>query len=191
MSGLGELFRFNMVTSKNYFELSIEHLQSIAGWAAECAQRSLDIYEQCVRNDDRPRKAIDLTKDFVVTGKRTNLLRKAAMDAHRASMQATDAAASAAAKAASLAAASAFTHPFSDIYQARHILGSAANSAFAIELSFKENSQVGAKEIEWAVINADYKVVQILRKMPEQTGQGRRLDELMKMLDQLLRKPNV
>nr|WP_295927569.1 hypothetical protein [uncultured Dyadobacter sp.] len=176
-----------MKAEKVYFNLSIEQLRSLARWAADCAERSLTIYEESEMNDDRPRHAIDGARAFVMTGKRNNVLRKAALDAHRASMQAKHEAASAAAKAASLAAASAFTHPFSDLHQAMHILGPAAYAALAIELSQNGDTAIGAKEIEWAVSGANRHVAELLNMMPEQTDGSKRINQLLQMLDRGLR----
>ena len=77
--------------------------------------------------------ALEGAKEFARGGRRTNDLRRLAMDAYRASREARDGAASEAANAASLAAALAFTHPFRDARQAEHLLGPVVNAALALE----------------------------------------------------------
>jgi hypothetical protein len=128
---------------KEYFDLTIADLQSIARWASDCAARALPVYEAAEIHDARPRDAIDGARAFASTGKRTPRLRKLAMDAYRASLEANDAAASAAARSASLAAASAYTHPFGDIRQSQHILGPAVLAAIGIERHSGNDYSVG------------------------------------------------
>ena len=176
-----------MKATKEYFDLSIEELQNLAAWAAECAERSVSIYESSGNEDRRPRLALEGARDFSASGKRTNQLRKIAMDAYRASLETEDAAASAAARAASLAAASAFTHPFRDANQGKHILGSAVYSALAIELSKGGDREIGKGELEWAIARASGELARLAGKMPEQKAGKKRIDELYQVLDRGLR----
>lgn len=168
---------------KEYFDLSIEELQSIASWASDCASRALPIYENGEIHDARPRDAIDGAREFASTGKRTNRLRKLAMDAHRASLEAKDPAASAAARSASLAAASAYTHPFRDINQSKHILGPAVFSALAVELNCGDDHEVGEAEIGLAIASASSAIMRVLDEMPAQKVGTKRLDQLYYLLD--------
>jgi len=175
------------MAKKEYFEIEIEVLQSLGKWAADCAERALSIYEGIKNEDDRPRNAITGIKNFSISGKRTNQLRKLALDAYRASLETKNTAASAAAQSASLAAASAYTHPFKDIKQSRHILGPAVYSAFAIELSNNLEQKIGDREIELAIDNATYEIAKLLNKMPEQEVGIKRIDQLFYKLDRELR----
>lgn len=93
----------------------------------------------------------------------------------------------AAAKAASLAAASAFTHPFKDLHQAKHILGPAAYSALAIELLHNGEPMASLVEIEWAITNANDHIADLLKKMPEQHSGRKRINQLLQILDQGIR----
>ncbi|MBN2625087.1 MAG: NUDIX domain-containing protein [Spirochaetales bacterium] len=173
--------------SRIYFEIDIKDLQSVAYWAAENAERALFLYERD-RDDDRPRKATEAALAFARTGKRTNRLRKIAMDAHRASTEAKDnPAASAAAKAASLAAASAYTHPFRDKDQAVHILGPAAYSALAIETGNENDPQKGDREISRAVEKAGKEIQNLLENYPERTEGKTEIDRLLYRLDRDIR----
>lgn len=176
-----------MARQKEYFEIKIEELQSLGKWAADCAERALSIYESIESEDDRPRNAINGIKDFSNTGKRTNRLRKLALDAYRASLETKNTAASAAAQSASLAAASAYTHPFKDIKQSRHILGPAVYSAFAVELHNNSDQKIGDREIELAIDNATSEIAELLSKMPAQEVGKKRIDQLFYKLDSELR----
>lgn len=176
-----------MIRNKEYFEIKIEELQSLGKWAADCAERALSIYESVESEDNRPRDAINGIRDFSRCGKRTNQLRKLALDAYRASIETKNMAAAAAAQSASLAAASAYTHPFKDINQSKHILGPAVYSAFAIELSNNLDPQIGDREIVLAIDNATYEIAGLLNKMPVQAVGEKRIDQLYFKLDQELR----
>jgi hypothetical protein len=172
-----------MVRKKEYFEIKIEELQSLGQWSADCAEKALSIYE-CVASEDlRPRNAINGIRNFAHSGKRTQHLRKLAMDAYRASIETKDPSASAAARSASLAAASAYTHPFKDINQSKHILGPAAYAAFAIELNNPSDHTLGDREIELAIGSATREIAGLLNKMPAHQVGTKRIDQLFYQLD--------
>jgi len=177
-----------MPTPKQYFDLPLETLRVIAGWAVSCAERALPIYKAWNPGDPRPQAAIDGAREFADGGKRTAKLRVLAMDAYRASLETGDPAASAAARAASLAAASAYTHPFADVNQAKHILGPAAYAALAVEIRNDNNHNLGDAEIRQAVDLARREIVDLLLKMPRQPEGKIRLDKLMYDLDMGLRE---
>ena len=174
---------------KEYFNIELEDLQYLAKWCAECAQRTIYIYEKIIEDDLRPRKAIEGILEFVESGKRTNILRKLALDAYRSSIETKNEAACASARAASLAAASAYTHPFKDINQARHILGPAAFSILASEL-YTTSSGISKIEMETAICSVNNSVIQLLKKMPSQRTGKKRIDELYYQLDQKIRQLN-
>ena len=176
-----------MARKREYCEIKIEELQSLGKWAADCAERALSIYESIENEDHRPRNAINGIKDFSNSGKRTNQLRKLALDAYRASLETNDMAASAAAQSASLAAASAYTHPFKDINQSKHILGPAVYSAFAIELYNRSGQKIGDREIERAIDNATREIAGLLYKMPAHEVGTKRIDQLFYELDSGIR----
>lgn len=179
-----------MKEKKEYFELPIKVLQSLGAWTAVCAERALPIYENLI-DDHRPRIAIAAIQEFSINGKRSNQLRKAAMDAQRASTEIKRyEAASAAAKSASLAAASAFTHPFRDIRQAVHILGPAAYSALAIELDNEKNEEIGYNEITRSIRNISDDVLELLRNYPERVEGTKRIEQLLYHLDHGMRMLN-
>ena len=176
-----------MAREKEYFEIQIAELQSLGQWAADCAERALSIYESIENKDNRPRNAVNGIRDFSKSGKRTHHLRKLALDAYRASLETIDMAASAAARSASLAAASAYTHPFKDINQSKHILGPAVYAAYAIELYNELDQIIGDREIKLAIDSATCKVAGLLNKMPAHEVGTKRIDQLFYELDHGIR----
>lgn len=176
---------------KAYFEITIYELQSLAKWSSDYARRALPIYEKFDPADDRPRNAVDAAANFALGGGRTNALRKIAMEAFRASSSSSAPIAAFAARSASFAAASAFTHPFADTNQARHILGAAVCSAMAFELAAGCDPNVGQIQIASAAEAAPDAVLSLLAKMPSQTDGRTRLDELYVLLDLALRRRHL
>jgi len=171
-----------------YFPLSLESLRALGGWAADCAERVLGIYEAYSGKDPRPREAIGGIRAFAAGDARTARLRTLAMAAYAAAQEASDPAASAAANAACLAASSAYTHPLADIHQTKHILGSAAYAALALELRHPEDASVGDMEIARALDCVPREAREILLHMPARdSGTGKRIDRLMYDLDSGIR----
>src|SRR6266545_6786585 len=140
-----------MNRESKYFTLSLESLRAIGGWAADCAERALSVYETHADSDTRPRAAIEGIRVFAAGGKRTARLRSLALAAHAAAREVGDPAAAAAARAAGLAAASAYTHPLADAHQTKHIVGPAAYAALALELEHAGDSRIGDGEVRWAI----------------------------------------
>jgi len=176
-----------MAKQKEYFELPIDSLRILGGWAADCAERVLLIYEEWNHGDPRPRAAIHGIRIFSEGGKRQAKLRVLALDAYRAALETKDPAASAAAQAASAAAASAFTHPLVDIQQTKHVLGPGAYAALAVEIRNNNDPISGNDEVRWAIDKAPKEVCEILRKMPNRTEGKKRMDKIMYDLDVGLR----
>ena len=73
-----------------YFTLTLESLQAIGGWAADCAERALSVYETHADSDARPRAAIEGIREFAGGGKRTARLRTLALEAHAAAREIGD-----------------------------------------------------------------------------------------------------
>ena len=137
-----------------YFALSLESLRAIGGWAADCAERALSVYETHADSDSRPRAALEGIREFAGGGKRTARLRSLAVEANAAAREIGDPAATAAARAAGFAAASAYTHPLADVHQTKHIVGPAAYAALALELEHSGVSSIGDGEVRWAIEHA-------------------------------------
>jgi hypothetical protein len=181
-----------MADDSTTIELSRSELREVARYAVACARPALAIFERERPNDRRPRAAIDAAQAFANGGERTKTLRDSAWAAHRAAQEARDAgkaAASDAARAAGHAVGAAFLHPLPKATQVKHILGSAAHAARAFELSAGDDPTVGLDQIEQCRSLAPAVVVEVLRRYPSAPPGGRRVGDLMRILDALLRQP--
>ena len=174
-----------------YFTLSLESLRAIGGWAADCAERALSVYETHPDSDTRPRAAIEGIRRFAGGEKRAARLRSLALEAHAAAREIGDLAAAAAARAAGLAAASAYTHPLADIQQTKHIVGPAAYAALALELDHGGNPSIGDGEVRWAIEHAPAEVREVLLQMPARQAGRSRLDTILYELDAGIRARNM
>ena len=172
-----------MDRQSRYFTLSLDSLRAIGGWAADCAERALSVYETLADSDSRPRAAIDGIRGFAAGGKRTARLRILAVEANAAAREVGDGAAAAAARAAGHAAASAYTHPLADVHQTKHIVGPAAYAALALELDHAGNPNIGDGEVRWAIEHAPAEVREVLLQMPARQVGKSRLDTLLYQLD--------
>ena len=172
-----------MDRESKYFTLSLESLRAIGGWAADCAERALAVYETHADSDTRPRAAIEGIRGFAGGGRRTAQLRSLALQAHAAAREVGSPAAAAAAHAAGAAAASAYTHPLADIHQTKHIVGSAAYAALALELDQQGDPTIGDGEVRWAIEHAPAEVREVLLQMPARQIGKSRLDTLLYQLD--------
>jgi hypothetical protein len=83
----------------------------------------------------------------------------------------------------------AFLHPLPKATQVKHILGSAAHAARAFELSAEDDPAVGLDQIAQFRILAPPVVVGVLRRYPSAPAGGRRVGELIRILDASLRRP--
>jgi hypothetical protein len=181
-----------MADDSTTIELSRSELREVASYAVACARPALAIFERERPHDRRPRAAIDAAQAFANGGERTKTLRESAWAAHRAAQEARDAgqaAASDAARATGHAVGAAFLHPLPKATQVKHILGSAAHAARAFELSAGDDPTVGLDQIEQCRSLAPAVVVEVLRRYPSAPHGGRRVGDLMRILDALLRQP--
>lgn len=168
--------------------LSMQDLREVASYAAENAQQVLKIFEGAHPADSRPRDAIDAARTFARGGKRGKTLRDTAWAAHRAARDADTAAAGDAARAAMCAASAAYLHPLADAHQVKHILGAAAHAARAAELIAGDDRDVGAEHIEHALRCATPAVVEVLKRYPAAPAGGGRVGQLLRDLDEALRR---
>jgi hypothetical protein len=171
-------------------ELSRSELRAVAAYAAACARPALAIFERERPDDPRPRAAIEAAQAFADGAERTRALRDRAWAAHRGAQEARDAglaAASDAARAAGHAAGAAFLHPLPKATQVKHILGSAAHAARALELVAGDEQAIGADHVAQSRILAPPAVVDVLRRFPAAPRGGGRVGELMRLLDASLR----
>jgi len=176
-----------MARESVYFSLSLESLRSLGGWAADCAERVLPVYENCANADPRPRAAIEGIRVFAGGGKRTAQLRSLALAAFSAARDAGSPAAAAAARAAGLAASSAYTHPLADVQQTKHIVGPAAYAALALELNQGGDHSIGDNDIIWAIEHVTPEVREVLLQMPAREMGKTRLENLMYKIDVSIR----
>jgi hypothetical protein len=172
-----------MDRQSRYFTLSLDSLRTIGGWAADCAERALSVYETHADSDSRPRAAIAGIREFAGGGKRTARLRSLAVEAHAAAREIGDPAAAAAARAAGLAVASAYTHPLADVHQTKHIVGPAAYAALALELDHGGDPRVADGEVRWAIEHAPTEAREVLLQMPARQPGKSRLDTILYELD--------
>jgi hypothetical protein len=166
-----------------YFTLSLESLRANGGWAADCAERALPVYESHAGSDSRPRAALEGIREFAGGAKRTVRLRSLAMQAHAAAREVGEPAAAAAARAAGAAAASAYTHPLADVHQTKHIVGPAAYAALALELDHDGDPGVADGEVRWAIEHAPSEAREVLLQMPARQASSSRLDTILYELD--------
>ena len=157
-----------------YFTLPLESLRAIGGWAADCAERALPLFEARAGTDPRPRAAIEGIREFAAGGRRTARLRILAVAASAAAREVGDPAATAAARAAGHAAASAYTHPLADVHQTKHIVGPAAYASLALDLGQANDPGAGDAAVRWAIDCAPPEAREVLRQMPaRKEGKGR------------------
>jgi hypothetical protein len=166
-----------------YFTLSLESLRAIGGWAADCAERALPVFEARAGSDTRPLAAIEGIREFAGGGKRVARLRTLAFEAHAAAREIGDSAAAAAARAAGSAAASAYTHPLRDVHQTKHIVGPAAYAALALELDRAGDRSAADAEVRRAIECALSEAREVLLEMSARQPGKSRLETLLYELD--------
>ena len=171
------------------FELTMDELRTIAGYAVACAEPALDIFHRDHPEDPRPAAALHAARVFAEGAPRSRLQRAAATDAHRAARDAANEAAGHAAIAAGDAAASAYLHPLAKATQVRHILGAAAHAARAAELARGDDPVVAEYVITAAAKRATPPVLDVLTRYPRAPKGRSRVAVLMARLDGMLRDP--
>lgn len=176
-----------MDRSPRHFALTLDALRAIGGWAADCAERVLPLFEACAPADPRPRAALEGIRAFARGGKRAARLRTLAIAANAAARDVREPAAAAAARAAGLAAASAYTHPLAHVHQTTHIVGPAAYAARALELRHPADPHAAAAAIRWAIAHAPPEARAVLLQMPARPPGKTPWENLLHHLDAGLR----
>ena len=169
-------------------DLDLPELRDLVAYAAGSAGEVIAIFERACPFDLRPREAIAEASLFAGGGRRVKALRDAAWAALKAALETEDRAASEAARAAMCASAAAFLHPLPRSTQVRHILGAAAHGARAAELAAGDDPAVGHEFVERAAREASPSVIDLLSRYPPAPAGGRRTGELLRRLDQKLRR---
>src|SRR6478672_1901974 len=167
-----------MQTRSGDFELTMDELRAVAGYAVACAEPAHVIFQKDRPEDPRPAAALQAGRVFAEGAPRSRLQRTAATDAARH-----------AASAAGDAAAAAYLHPLAKATQVRHILGSAAHAARAAELARGDDPVVAEYVITAAAKRATPVVLDVLGRYPRAPKGRSRVAVLMQRLDSLLRDP--
>jgi len=141
--------------------LSEDDRRVLAVWAADCAERTLSLFETQAPGDTRPRDAIDGVRAFACGDMRIGPVRALSARAHAAAREVSDPAAVAAARAGGHAAGVA--------HMAGHALGAFAYAANAAELAASDGPLITAGEVQWAQSHASSAVRDALRRLPPQT----------------------
>ncbi|RNF83731.1 putative immunity protein [Montanilutibacter psychrotolerans] len=178
----------NQISGVREVDLSDNERRILASWCADCAARSLHLFEAAKTSDPRPRRAIEAIRAYAQGAKRSGELRSSGWKALRASREAPTPSAEAAAKAASYAAATAYLHALATPHQIRHILGPAAQTAISIELFAGSDTSVGDSEIVWAAEHAPAEVRQVVQRFPNRAPGSTRVAALELQLDAALRR---
>ena len=151
--------------------LSEDDRRVLAVWAADCAERTLPLFEAQAPNDTRPRDAIEGVRAFARGELRIGKVRALAARAHAATREVSDPAAVAAARAAGHAAAVA--------HMAAHARG-VAYAAKAAALAAPHDQNAVAAELQWQMNQASPTVRQVLRRLPARTRPAGLLGALIK-----------
>jgi hypothetical protein len=141
--------------------LSEDDRRVLAAWAADCAERTLSLFEAQAPSDPRPRDAIDGLRSFAHGEMRIGPVRDLAARAHAAAREVDDPAAVAATRAVGQAAGTA--------HMAAHARGAAAYAAKAAGLAAPDDRTAVADEARWQQRHASPTVREVLRKLPPPT----------------------
>jgi hypothetical protein len=138
--------------------LSEDDRRTLAIWAADCAERTLWLFEAQAPSDTRPRDAIDGVRAFARGDLRIGRARALSAQAHAAAREVGDPAAVAAARAAGHAAGVA--------HMAAHARGAPAYAAMAAGLAAPDHPTAASDELHWALSHASPSVREVLRRLP-------------------------
>jgi hypothetical protein len=141
--------------------LSEDDRRVLAVWAADCAERTLSLFEAQAPSDTRPRDAIDGLRAFARGEMGIGPVRALSARAHAAARVVGDPAAVAAARAAGQAAGVA--------HMAAHARGAAAYAAKAAGLAAPHDPGAVADEVRWQLDRASPTVRGVLRRLPPPT----------------------
>src|SRR5215211_5239827 len=125
--------------------LSEDDRRVLAGWAADCAERTLPLFEARAPTDPRPRAAVGGLRAFARGELRIGPVRALAAQAHAAAREVGEPAAVAAARAAGQAASVA--------HMAAHARG-VVYAAMAAGLAAPDDAGATAREARWQLRHA-------------------------------------
>lgn len=138
--------------------LSEDDRRILAGWAADCAERVLPIFERVAPQDSRPREAIEGARAFARGELRIGPARALSAKAHAAAREVSDPAAIAAARAAG--------HAVGIAHMGAHARG-VVYAAIAAGLAEPNNPKARVGESNWQIEHATYEVRTVMRKLPK------------------------
>ena len=138
--------------------LSQRDRRIVAGWAADCAQRVLGLFEAEAPGDSRPRDAIARTRAFSRGELDVAEEIRRRFQGGPAAREVGTPAAAAAAKAAGQAAA--IPH------MGAHALGAAAYAAMAAGLAAPDRPEALSEEIQWQLSHMSAPIRTALRQLP-------------------------
>jgi hypothetical protein len=138
--------------------LSESDRRAVAGWAADCAERVLDVYASCAPGDDRPRALIERARAFARGELRTADEIRRRFVGGIGSAEVTAPPAVAAARAAGQAVAV--------CHMGAHALGAAAYAIKAAALAQPDRPEAREEEISWQLTHMSEEVREALRTLP-------------------------
>ncbi len=141
--------------------LSEDDRRVLAVWAADCAERTLPLFEAMAPGDGRPRAAIDGLRAFAGGGLRIGPARALSVAAHAAARDVGDPVAAAAARATGHAVATA--------HMASHARGVPAYGAIAVATAAPDDPAAVANHLRWCLDRATPEVRDGLRRLPPPT----------------------
>ncbi len=156
--------------------LSEDDRRILAAWAADCAERTLALFEAVAPDDHRPRLAIHGLRAFARGELKIGQVRAASAAAYAAAGDVTDPSAVAAARSAGQAAGTA--------QMGAHAWGAAAYAAYAVALLAPANHEASAGERTWQLDAASPEVRDALRRLPPAPEGGGRLGMLIRELQE-------
>jgi hypothetical protein len=160
--------------------LSEDDRRTLATWAADCAERTLPLFDAAAPGDLRPRAAIEGLRAFARGELRIGPVRALSVAAHAAARDVADPVATAAARAAGHAAGTA--------HMAAHARGVPAYAAQARILAGSSDAGGAiADEVRWALRHASPDVRAALRRLPPPLRASGVLGEAISELDARLR----
>jgi hypothetical protein len=161
--------------------LGEEDRRALAPWAADCAERTLPVFEAAAPDDRRPRAAIEGVRAFARGELKIGPVRALSAAAHAAARDVDDPAATAAARAAGHAAGTA--------HMAAHARGVPAYAALARTLAGPDDPDGAiASEVGLALGHASPDVLAALRRLPPPLRASGVLGEAISALDARLRE---
>ena len=147
-----------MGTPPGPMTLSEEDRRVVAAWAADCAERTLVLFEAAAPGDSRPRDAVEGARAFARGELKVGPTRSLAAEAHAAARSAGVPSATAAARATG--------HAVAVAHMASHAFGAPAYAALAAGLASPEDPAAADGVVTWADEQASPGVREVLRRLP-------------------------